>query len=342
MYSQASAASSVASFTLPRPFNPSELEAPSPPFSREPITEGVVADSRISLDASTPFRGRSLSRESSDHPFDSPKGVGDGKTSIRFAPLPEIRPRAYSTGRNVWLEDADVSDGVRSGEEASHRGFVIRGHDENVGDENVIDDSDDDDEEENLGRSIFGSWKSDLSLVRSRGDGESVGSSAGEEAKSDASSYTSKLLRPLSFGLVKKKKSKTKVEGRSESVSRISSNESDVSRRSMNDAGARPSSGVPMRRTRTWEAGETQTQSRRANYPPVAQRSKARGPIVRQAISVPEPSFVEWGSAGTLGSVRRPPDPDEDDGSGMAWIRRRRAEREAEKKRKEEIGRAHV
>lgn len=328
MYSQASAASSAASFTLPRPFNPSELHSPFPPFPLESISTG---DSSIPLGPSTPSRGRSSSRESTRRPSSG----GDGKTTIRFAPLPEIRQRAYSTGHNVWLEDADVSDGVRSGEEAgeAHRGFAIRDQEDNYGDDSAVADSDD--EEGSLSRSIFGSWKSDLSLVRSRGD-ESGGSSAGGEAKSDASSYTSKLLRPLSFGLVKKKKSKSKVDGRSESLSRISSNDSDVSRRSMNDGGPRPSSGVPMRKTRTWEPGETQTQSRRANYPPVAQRSKTRTPIARQAVSVPEPSFVEWGSAGTLGSVGKPPAEDEDDGSGMAWIRRRRAEREAEKKRKEE------
>ncbi|GAA5900188.1 uncharacterized protein JCM6883_002770 [Sporobolomyces salmoneus] len=87
--------------------------------------------------------------------------------------------------------------------------------------------------------------------------------------------------------------------------------------------------------------------ARRAQYPPVAQRSRTAPKPIRQT-KVEEPEFSEWGSVGSVGSVgsrgsggKSGVDEDED-GSGMAWIRRRRKEREEKEKRDRELALAQA
>ncbi|GAA5882621.1 hypothetical protein JCM16303_002076 [Sporobolomyces ruberrimus] len=81
--------------------------------------------------------------------------------------------------------------------------------------------------------------------------------------------------------------------------------------------------------------------ARRAQYPPVAQRSRTAPKPIRKS-QVEEPEFSEWGSVGSVGSVgsrgggKSTADEDED-GSGMAWIRRRRKEREEKERRDAEL-----
>ncbi|KAI5474697.1 hypothetical protein MNV49_002565 [Pseudohyphozyma bogoriensis] len=338
-YQITSAASSATSVNdLPRTTSGSSLHRlSSTPSRSEPFPSSQPSSPRTSPNQSTsshlspasasastadePERGRSSSRDSA--------APGDaGRTKIRFAPLPEIRQRSYSTGRNVWLDPEDVSNGLSEGGGA--RGFVRReSTDVGFDDDESLDLSDDEDAGQSKG--IFGSWKSDS------------GSFGGRSNTSD-SSYTTKLLRP--FGMGKKKKNRNSVSEGADSLARVESNESDVSRGSSRhsmDASLAPphrpgSTGVPMRKTRTWELGEGG--SRRANYPPVAQRSRnARRPSTATS-SVPDPSFVEWGFGSSgVGAVTKPggkADDDDDDGSGMAWIKKRRAEREAAAKKKAE------
>jgi len=80
--------------------------------------------------------------------------------------------------------------------------------------------------------------------------------------------------------------------------------------------------------------------ARRAQYPPVAQRSRTAPKPIRQS-KVEEPEFSEWGSVGSVGSVassqRKSAADEDEDGSGMAWIRRRRKEREEKEKRDREL-----
>lgn len=247
---------------------------------------------------------------------------------IRFAPLPEI------TGRDGEWDVAGLDD---VGEELSRS--QLAGLINERGTLEALDDEDDEDERDN-GRtgSMFGSWKSDNSFGGRR-------STDDDDRASGSSSYTSKLLRPLSFGLVGKKKrssSKGRTSSSADSLSRVSSNESDMSRGSSMDGGAFRPTGIPMRKTRTWESGDSggPRESRRAQYPPVAQRSRtARRPM---SISAPDPTFNEWGagqSVGSVGSKKAAAEDDEDDGGGMAWIKKRRAQREAEKAAAEEAER---
>lgn len=248
---------------------------------------------------------------------------------IRFAPLPEI------TGRDGdWdvggLEDEDGSELTRT---QSAGLSYERGH----LDAEMDDEEDDQDDRERGRGSLFGSWKSDTSFGGRR-------SGTDDDEGGGSSSYTSKLLRPLSFGLgSKKKRSSSKSRGAtsgSDSLSRQSSNESDISRGSSMDGGGFRPTGIPMRKTRTWESGDSggPRESRRAQYPPVAQRSRtARRPV---SISAPDPTFNEWGAGSSVGSVASrgsaKVEEDEDDGGGMAWIKKRRAQREAERKKAEE------
>lgn len=86
--------------------------------------------------------------------------------------------------------------------------------------------------------------------------------------------------------------------------------------------------------------------ARRAQYPPVAQRSRTAPKPIRQS-KVEEPEFTEWGSVGSVGSVSsrgagpsRSAGDDDEDGSGMAWIKRRRREREEKEKQERELAAA--
>lgn len=398
-----SAASSSASINLPRNTSVGDLQRhipPSPLYDSTPrhsptpsvtITPEQPAPELLSAPIA---RGRSLSREESTASPTASAG-GDqgsgafGNRKIRFAPLPEARPRSYSTGRNIWLDAEDMSDGLRQREEnedGPRRWMFRRDHQDNFRDESpfgagesAIDDEDDDDapeEEEGPLRGLFGSWKSDNSFGRS-------GSSTGNNNKENEESYTSKLLRPLAFGLAKKKNKKrpsssdgnpsslpshgegsflSRMESTDSELSRVSSggghsirSSSSISRSASSAVGGGGNTGIPMRKTRTWESGDTNGGSRRANYPPVAQRSKSRGRPstasgAKLSISAPDPSFVEWGfTRGGVGSVGAQSSPlersvgstgkraeDDEDGSGMAWVKRRREEKEAAKKREAE------
>ncbi|SCZ95807.1 BZ3500_MvSof-1268-A1-R1_Chr8-1g09810 [Microbotryum saponariae] len=329
---------------------------------------GSELRSSVSLPASAmndaQDRGRSTSRDAATtvtRPSPGARGKSDvtgrgnatgGGPKIRFAPLPEIRQRSYSTGRNIWLADGGSDPG-----EASKRGIVIR-RDGDTGplDDSALDDDDEDysssDDEKPI-KTMFGSWKTDLTF----GVIPSSSSSASRSGQGDESSY-SKLLRPLSFGMVGKKEKKKRskrpnsVDGRSSSLSRTSSNDSDVSRGTSVGSYDGRGTGIPMRKTATWESSDSigaspAREPRRANYPPVAQRSRNRA---SQALplSISAPDFNEWGTAGSVGSFTSKlgtSAADDDDGGGMAWIKKRRAQREAEAKRKaeeEEAGRRRL
>ncbi|GAA5888934.1 hypothetical protein JCM5296_002744 [Sporobolomyces johnsonii] len=328
---------------------------------------------------------------------------------IRFAPLPQIRPRAYSTGRNLWFEGADFEGEAAEGEEGATRRLVRR---ENT-DEHVLEDEYDDDHDEGAGGPLqkWGSWgeisawvagskkdKDDdaISVASSTGVGAGAASGAETPTPSSKDAY-SKILKPWRFGKSKKSKSSLPRKDSDEgtglgggaALSRQSSADSDVSRRSSVDVGVltstgpRPkvSTGVPMRKANTWDSSESpsstsrpsslrgsaspiarssssygqpgqhsqsqpiyyaspaRTGTRRANYPPVAQRSRLARPPQKQPAKVDEPAFHEWGSSrsvGSVGSATSKSGGEEDDGSGMAWIRRRRAQREREEKEKRE------
>ncbi|ORY56447.1 hypothetical protein BCR35DRAFT_214380 [Leucosporidium creatinivorum] len=329
-YNNSSAASSLASVNLPRVLSGSDL-----------ANRSSYASSLASVPSSpTDERGRSSSRDSATRGTTTSPRPGMPTTilsdtgltkieslenrKIRFAPLPEI------TGRDGEWDVAGLDDVGEELSRSQSAGLINE-----RGTLEAMDDEDDEDERDN-GRtgSMFGSWKSDNSFGGRR-------STDDDDRGSGSSSYTSKLLRPLSFGLVGKKKrssSKGRASSSADSLSRVSSNESDISRGSSMDGGFRPT-GIPMRKTRTWESNDSggPRESRRAQYPPVAQRSRtARRPL---SISAPDPTFNEWGAGASVGSVggkSAAADEDEDDGGGMAWIKKRRAQREAEKKAAEE------
>ncbi|GAA5973849.1 hypothetical protein JCM21900_006708 [Sporobolomyces salmonicolor] len=324
---------------------------------------------------------------------------------IRFAPLPQIRPRAYSTGRNLWFVGTDFEGEAAEGEEGTRRRLVRR----EDADEQALEDEYDHDYDEIVEGPLQkrGSW-GDISawVAGSKKDKDddavSVASSAGGAGGADTPTPSSKdayskILKPWRFGKSKKSKSafprKDSDEGTGlgggVALSRQSSVDSDVSRRSSVDVGAlasprsRPtvSTGVPMRKASTWDSSEFPSSStsrptscasaspiarssssygqprqqlpsqpiyyasparsgaRRANYPPVAQRSRSARPPQKPPTTVDEPAFHEWGSSGSVGSVGSATSKsggEEDDGSGMAWIRRRRAQREREEKEKRE------
>ncbi|GAA5947510.1 hypothetical protein JCM3765_001709 [Sporobolomyces pararoseus] len=85
--------------------------------------------------------------------------------------------------------------------------------------------------------------------------------------------------------------------------------------------------------------------TRRAQYPPVAQRSRTAPKTIRQS-KVEEPEFSEWGSVGSVGSVgsrvAKSAGDDDEDGSGMAWIRKRRKEREEKEKKERDLALAQA
>ncbi|BGP22987.1 hypothetical protein JCM10295v2_001878 [Rhodotorula toruloides] len=330
---------------------------------------------------------------------------------IRFAPLPEIRPRRYSTGRNVWIVDEEGDD-----ENGPRRTRLVRvGSDlEDGGDEFALDDDDDDDDDDDevdtqggkrLMSGKFGSWSETfgagmwgLSPSTSRRsqdeDARSVTSSVGgDEVRSSASvgsvgsggsggSSSKKLLK--AFGLKPKSKSKHAAAaaaaagaGDDDSLTRVSSVESQASRRVSTSNAPRPrgSTGIPMRKYASWEVGEAaqngpsasttgpngaavaagggpvyyaspaRSARRRANYPPVAQRSRRPAPNGNSSrgLKVEEPQFEEWGVGGVGSRSKRTssfsgkePEEEEDDGSGMAWLRKRRLLREREERERKE------
>ncbi|KAM0792215.1 hypothetical protein ACM66B_004911 [Microbotryomycetes sp. NB124-2] len=258
---------------------------------------------------------------------------------IRFAPLPEI------TNRDGGEYDLDGESLSRT----SSADIVGQG-----GPQGVAHNGDDGDDSSSAPRSygsMFGSWKSENSFGgrRTADDDDEEDEDDTRHAKA-SSSYTAKLLRPLGFGSSKKKKrssSSTRSSG-TDSLSRQSSNESELSRVSSNVDGGRQSTGIPMRKTRTWESAEDVAVSprtgRKTNVAtPGAKRPRAsairRSKMSRSAPAAPDVDFNEWGSNQGVGSVRSSSAfqaEDEDDGSGMAWIRKRRAQREAEEKQKAE------
>ncbi|KAL8293247.1 hypothetical protein RQP46_000941 [Phenoliferia psychrophenolica] len=353
-----SAASSVTS--LPRTPSATDLthlhaSAVSPRSRSSSPSPLPSSSSHLHLDSAPPSplpsphdtdldRGRSRSSSRHGHGTGGPSTDSTStRMSIRFAPLPEVRQRSYSTGRNIWLEDDDISE-MTAGVDGPPRKWERRDQPEvEMYSDSALADSSSGEEDDKAHNStgIFGSWKSDL-----------MGGAKDEATTSPSSSYTAKLLRPLAFGLGKKKSSSSSSKGRprtsdASDLSRVESNESSLSRGSMDGGGTFKSTGVPMRKTRTWELGDTAASSasgsRRHAYPSVAQRSKnARSSNSKQSVSAPDPSFVEWGwgkqgSGQGVGSVRSAKavedsnnnDGEGEDGGGMAWVRRRKAEREA-------------
>ncbi|GAA5829560.1 hypothetical protein JCM11251_000204 [Rhodosporidiobolus azoricus] len=221
-----------------------------------------------------------------------------------------------------------------------------------------------------------------------------------------------KLLKALGFGKSSKKKKGGGDEGDLARISSVDSTVTHsttsadaLSRRSSIDTGAlaSPSSlrppprpkgttGIPMRKASTWEPGDAavatarnsagapvyyaspaRSARKRANYPPVAQRSRnstaggGRNARLFEALKVEEPEFSEWGPMAGTGAVgrgvgsggggagaggggrkgaggrmmaAREGGEDEDDGSGMAWIKKRRAEREKKAKEEQEAAAA--
>ncbi|SCV66962.1 BQ2448_5608 [Microbotryum intermedium] len=297
-------------------------------------------DRSVSREATTTASRPSSGTRNKSDVTDTGNTGGSGP-KIRFAPLPEIRQRSHSTGRNIWLADGGSDPG-----DSSRRDIVIR-RDGDTGplDDSALYDDDDDcdlsDDDCKPAKTMFGSWKTDLTF----GVIPSSSSSASRSGQGDESSY-SKLLRPLSFGMVgkkEKKKQASSVDGQSSSLSRTSSNDSDVSRGTSVGSYEGRGTGIPMRKTATWESGDSigaspAREPRRANYPPVAQRSRNRASQVLP-LSISAPEFNEWGTAGSVGSFTSKlstSTADDDDGGGMAWIKKRRAQREAEAKRKAE------
>lgn len=382
------------------------------------------------------------------------------KPKIKFAPLPQIRPRSYSTGRNVWAEhdpedfEGDgggfggefvLEDGAAGGGPLGGRHLVRREDGKIIPfdeDDNPLYDDDDDYDEDDNERSGGGfkfnprrqSWTDSLGMgsvwgsnsnVHKRDksrdideDAVSLGSSAGGGNNSDyglsssggkekESGGVSKILKPFLFGRKKSIKSSHKVSPSVDEVgnggvglSRQSSGESQISRKSSIDNNAtrgpptptnegtsrsKGSTGIPMRKASTWDStnsagskGSNSTTTkknsnrnsaslprdpstpqiiyyaspsrssrptRRAQYPPVAQRSRTAPKAIRQT-KVEEPEFSEWGSVGSVGSVgsktAKSAGDDDEDGSGMAWIRRRRKEREEKEKKERELALAQA
>ncbi|KPV76038.1 uncharacterized protein RHOBADRAFT_49602 [Rhodotorula graminis WP1] len=343
----------------------------------------------------------------------SDSGKFPRQSTIRFAPLPEIRPRSYSTGRNVWIVDEDDGEGeggqqrtrlVRVGSDVEH-------DDDGYDDDDAFDFASNDDDDGGEGRSTkWGSWSDTLSSgmwgltpstsrrsnLSADDDAVSLSSSAeggtsvGSGGTGGGGGGSKKLLKAFGLGsVVAVAKGKKKRSGDDDVLARTSSGESQLSRRSSVDASvaaaaagaARPkgTTGIPLRKASTWEVGDApnsasnrsaannggggggggeggggtgstggpvyyaspaRTNRRRANYPPVAQRSRTAGgsrgrgpPIVR----VEEPKFSEWGGSGVGSRASGAGGAgDDDDGSGMAWIRRRRLEREKEAREKAE------
>lgn len=346
---------SYASSQTSQPSSPTDETDRGRPFSRSESSS--VASGRAT--SAGPLGGAPLSATTS-----LPPSSGLIKTDsyenrkIRFAPLPEI------TGRDgEWVVDDQFGAAGSAGGDGSE---LSRTQSADAALQHEMSDDDDDDarDDDRWGRGgnggaagIFGSWRSDVSSSfggRKHGDADERDSSGGL-----SSSYTAKLLRPLGFSSKKKSSSSSKRSSSStragsthsaDSLSRQSSNDSDMSRGSSMDAsghgGGYKSTGIPMRKTRTWEstgtnntASDSPREARRSNYPPVAQRSRRR-PVAPVSISAPE--FNEWGSTGSLGSVAAARKPggadaeDEDDGSGLAWLKKRKAQREAEAAKKAE------
>ncbi|PRQ73993.1 hypothetical protein AAT19DRAFT_15560 [Rhodotorula toruloides] len=334
----------------------------------------------------------------------SPPPISSRPSKIRFAPLPEIRPRRYSTGRNVWIVDEEGDD-----EDGPRRTRLVRvGSDleDGGGDEFALDDEDDEEEDAGGGRGLmggkFGSWsetfgggmwglspstsrrsqdddaRSVTSSVGGSGDVASVGSVGSGGSSGGGGSSSKKLLK--AFGLKPKSKSKH-AGGDDDSLTRVSSVESQASRRlslSTSAEAPRPrgSTGIPMRKYASWEVGEAASQNgasagggagagqavgagggpvyyasparsarRRANYPPVAQRSRRPAPSSSsngsRGMKVEEPAFEEWGVGGVGSRSKRTSFSgkeveEEDDGSGMAWLRKRRLQREREERERRE------
>lgn len=355
-------------------------------------------------------------------------------TKIRFAPFPEARPRSYSTGHNLFLEAGDIDE--------HDRAWIVRNAGERLAPgmaplDSAIDSDDEDDGgppsrrgsvEVPRGRtsrpsSAAGQDESIFSTDRWLMEGQIVGKATSKEREKSGlfggsvgnksqESITLKILRPLSFGLVKKKSRKQDsspapskrpatsdgANGRGEPLSRVSSIDSDVSRGSSVSAISGTSSRRPatanggsshggdrtwgseaggIRRTfsgdslmtslgggrRNWNAQSESSPSvsshqyaptRRANYPPVAQRSKKKVRPTTAPANSKEPKFVEWGfknaglgGEGGMGNNSKSgvsvDEDEEEDGSGLAWIKRRKEERrikaeeEEARKREDEV-----
>lgn len=235
--------------------------------------------------------------------YSSPKTVATSPTrppniqrisKIRFAPLPEIRPRAYSTGRNVWIveeDDPDVAGGRRQ------RLVRVEGEGEYGDDDDQDYGGDADfaqfDDDHALGQAAhspssslsmkFGSWSEALGLSPSASrrstdeDGLSLSSSVSRSDDGLSTSVGSagsggsskKLLKAFGLGgksaksAAKRSSGTRDKENRDDSLSRTSSGDSHASagrRASLADASRPPrpqgTTGIPMRKSSTWEVGD--------------------------------------------------------------------------------------
>lgn len=233
----------------------------------------------------------------------SPKAIATSPTrppniqrtsKIRFAPLPEIRPRAYSTGRNVWIveeDDPDVAGGRRQ------RLVRVEGEGEYGDDDDQDYGGDADfaefDDDHALGQAAhspssslsmkFGSWSEALGLSPSASrrstdeDGLSLSSSVSRSDDGLSTSVGSvgsggsskKLLKAFGLGgksaksAAKRSSGTRDKENRDDSLSRTSSGDSHASagrRASLADASRLPkpqgTTGIPMRKSSTWEVGD--------------------------------------------------------------------------------------
>ncbi|GAA5862974.1 hypothetical protein JCM3774_006706 [Rhodotorula dairenensis] len=209
-------------------------------------------------------------------------------SKIRFAPLPEIRPRAYSTGRNVWIVEEDDPQAA-----GGRRQRLVRVEGEYDDDDEYAGDSDfaQFDDDHALGQAAhspssslsmkFGSWSEALGLSPSTSrrsteeDGVSLSSSVSRSDDGLSTSVGSvgsggsskKLLKAFGLG-GKSAKSKRSggakdKENRDDSLSRTSSAESHASagrRASLADSNrlSKPTgtTGIPMRKSSTWEVGD--------------------------------------------------------------------------------------
>ncbi|BGP14065.1 hypothetical protein JCM10213_002360 [Rhodosporidiobolus nylandii] len=173
LYTNPSASSSLAG-GLPLSHSISAPSSVSPP-PHPSLEARTMSDVSSVTEPVTPVNG---SFPASARP--RPEGAGHQKreSTIRFAPLPEIRPRSYSTGRNVWLEDAEFDGVDEEGGDPAQRHWVRR----DDADEFAVEDEEEEDDRRS--GSKWGNWTEVWGLSpstsrRSDDDAVSVASSAG-------------------------------------------------------------------------------------------------------------------------------------------------------------------
>lgn len=268
-----------------------------------------------------------------------PTVANSPRPKIRFAPLPDPRPRRYSTGRDIltdrdgnqvhvyaadgrsadvgsWSTDGSLTMAGTSGGDSLLKAPSTPG---NLPFLAVSPASDGVGEAMSPATSV-GQWST-----------HAMSAPTSPVTKTGGMSFASKLFRRKKSSSVSSRDGFTLSEdspttgsglfggfGLSKSLSASGS-----------DSGSRRT-GIPLRKVKTDDSVSSVNSRRKIVYPSVAQRSSSsRFTPAIEASRNDEPEFVEWGnytSRGSLGS--RPSSIDEDDGSGMAWVRKRRQERE--------------